>query len=111
MRTIAAITIASFGFFQGVNRLLHFITGYLATKDFPLYLDVIFDEGVYWGMLAAGILAYKKKEYAKHIALVLVTYWLYTHFIQLTWPLNKPGFFGGTGWEAWKRPLPYTAKI
>lgn len=105
MKAIASVVIASFGFFEGVNILLHYITGFLSDADFPLYFGMVLDHGVYWGFLFTGILAYKNKNYAKHFALVLVSYWAYMHFNQLTWPLNKPGFFGNTGWLAWKRTI------
>lgn len=104
MRTIASVTIASFGFFEGVDISLHYITGFLADDEFPLYLGMVLDHGVYLGLLATGLLAYKNQSYAKHFAFAFVTYWAYMHFNQLTWPVNQPGFFGGSGWAAWKRP-------
>ena len=59
MKIVAAITLAAFGFFQGSNILLHYITGYLAACDFPLELPAILSVGAYFSILTSGILAYK----------------------------------------------------
>lgn len=105
MQKIASIGLVVFGFVIGSDRFLHAITGFLATNDFPIDISVILREVLYLGFIVAGILGYQNKSAAKYIALVSVITWLYFHFMMLSWPLAQPGFFGETGWSAWKRSI------
>ena len=105
MYQFASISLIAYGFFYGTYDLVHSVTGYLSSPELPFSLGLAISETAYIFFILAGILAIKHNRYAKYIALYATLAWLCSHFIQLTWPLNKPGFFGDSGWETWKRTL------
>ncbi|MEZ5525344.1 MAG: hypothetical protein R3E62_10355, partial [Pseudomonadales bacterium] len=83
MQKIAAIVFASYGFFIGTDYLAHHVTGFLASDDYPIALTTFLHPSLYIGMCVSGVLFYRGKTFAKHLALACLVMWFYYQFHPL----------------------------
>src|SRR5688572_24927622 len=106
MEKIAGAVLATFGFVQAVEYLVHNITAMFFRPDYAYYDIFFFQGGALVGLFITGIYAARSRAWAKYVATGLSCVWLYYAADKFTWPIYTPAFqqqrMGFEGWAAWK---------